>query len=69
MMDLLKDPDSRKPHADSILRQLPKRIGTGLDLDEAVMMEAWGIFYREDWDCQSINQSINQHSINLLQPN
>ncbi|CAI7567912.1 unnamed protein product [Penicillium discolor] len=50
MMELFKDPDSRKPHADFILRQLPKKVDTELDLNEVEMMEAWGIFYREDWD-------------------
>ncbi|CAG8276302.1 unnamed protein product [Penicillium salamii] len=54
MMDFFKDPNSRKPHADSILQQLPKRISTELDLDEAEMMDAWGIFYREDWDWMRI---------------
>lgn len=50
MMELFKDPDSRRPHADFILRQLPKKVDTELDLDEVEMMDAWGIFYREDWD-------------------
>ena len=50
MMELFKDPDSRRPHADFILRQLPKKVDTELDLNEVEMMDAWGIFYREDWD-------------------
>ena len=46
-MELFKDPDSRKPRADSILQQFPKRMNLELDLDEAEMNEAWGIYYRE----------------------
>lgn len=53
-MNFFKDPDSRIPGADWILQQLPKKIGAELDSDEAEMLQAWGIFYREDWDWMRI---------------
>ena len=53
-MDFFKDPDSRKPRANTILQQLPKKITTEVDLDRAEMIEAWGIFFREDWDWMRI---------------
>ncbi|CAG7937924.1 unnamed protein product [Penicillium olsonii] len=50
----LKDPDSRVAGADWILQQLPKKMGAQLDLNKADMSQAWGIFYREDWDWMRI---------------
>jgi hypothetical protein len=50
MMDLFKDPNILKPGAKLILHQLPKKLNTELDLDGPEIMEAWGIFYREDWN-------------------
>jgi hypothetical protein len=54
MMDFFKYPDSRIAGADWILQQLPKKIGAGLDPNRADMSQAWGIFYREDWDWMRI---------------
>ncbi|KAL3468675.1 hypothetical protein BJX99DRAFT_252544 [Aspergillus californicus] len=54
MMNCFKDPDSRKSQADTILQQLPKKMTTEADLDQAEMIEAWGIFFREDWDWKRI---------------
>ncbi|CAG8218453.1 unnamed protein product [Penicillium olsonii] len=54
MMDFFKDPDSRVAGADWILQQLPKKMGAQLDPNKADMSQAWGIFYREDWDWMRI---------------
>jgi hypothetical protein len=54
MMDFFRDPDSRKAGTDWILQQLQKKIGAELASDRADMSQAWGIFYREDWDWMRI---------------
>jgi hypothetical protein len=50
MMDLFKDPEGMKSNVDIILQQLPKKMNGELNSVGAEMMEAWGIFFRDDWN-------------------
>jgi hypothetical protein len=54
MMDFFEDPDSRRPGSDLVMQQLPKKLDTGLTSDGIEITEAWGIFYREEWNWRRI---------------
>ncbi|KAJ5464614.1 uncharacterized protein N7458_000300 [Penicillium daleae] len=54
MMDFFADPDSRVPGSDLVMQQLPKKLDTELTSDGIEVTEAWGIFYREEWNWRRI---------------
>ncbi|KAI7759632.1 hypothetical protein LZL87_014155 [Fusarium oxysporum] len=54
MMDLFTKPEDIKPNSELVLRQLPKWLGGQLPSQCAEMKEAWGIYYKEDWDWTKI---------------
>ncbi|KAJ5389236.1 uncharacterized protein N7496_000304 [Penicillium cataractarum] len=54
MMDFFADPDSRAPGSDLVMQQLPKKLDTERTSDGLEVTEAWGIFYREEWNWKRI---------------
>ncbi|KAI8666162.1 hypothetical protein NCS57_00840200 [Fusarium keratoplasticum] len=54
MMDFFTNPDDIEPDSTLVLRQLPKWTGGNLQTPRAEVVEAWGIYYKEDWDWTKI---------------
>ncbi|SPJ89725.1 uncharacterized protein FTOL_13086 [Fusarium torulosum] len=50
MMDLFNKPEDIEPNSELVLRQLPKWLGGKLPSQCVETKEAWGIYYKEDWD-------------------
>jgi len=53
MMDFFTDPDGVRLDATLVVRQLPKRACGELQF-QSELTEAWGIYYKEDWDWAKI---------------
>ena len=49
-MDFFTDPCGIAPDSTLVFQQLPKRTCPKLELQSSELVEAWGIYYREDWD-------------------
>ncbi|PVH90880.1 hypothetical protein DM02DRAFT_546931 [Periconia macrospinosa] len=54
MMDFFTDPDGIEPNVTLVTQQLPKRICGELRSQSFGLVEAWGIYYKEDWDWAKI---------------
>ena len=54
MMDFFTDPDGIQPDATLVIQQLPKRTCGELRSESFELIEAWGIYYKEDWDWAKI---------------
>jgi hypothetical protein len=54
MMDFFTDPDGIAPDATLVIQQPPKRTCGELQSRSFELMEAWGIYYKEDWDWAKI---------------
>lgn len=54
MMDFFTDPDGLSPHSTLVLDQLPKRTCGELSSDPTELVDAWGVYYKEDWDVVKI---------------
>ncbi|KAB8236421.1 uncharacterized protein BDW43DRAFT_239171 [Aspergillus alliaceus] len=54
MMDLFTYPNCIKPSTTLVVQQLPKRTCGELQSEYIEMKEAWGIYYKEDWDWTKI---------------
>jgi hypothetical protein len=54
MMDYLTDPDGIDPDLSSVLAQLPKHARGELETHPDNLVEAWGIYFRRDWDWSKI---------------
>lgn len=50
MMDFFNNPQYIAPNSTSIVQQLPKRACGKLQNEYINLTEAWGIFYKEDWN-------------------
>lgn len=54
MMDFFTNPDDIELDSTLVLRQLPKRTCGDLQSPCSEAVEAWGIYYKEDWDWAKI---------------
>lgn len=54
MMDFFTNPDDIELDSTLVLRQLPKWTSGNLQTPRAEVIEAWGIYYMEDWDWTKI---------------
>ncbi|GLA05250.1 hypothetical protein AnigIFM60653_005726 [Aspergillus niger] len=54
MMDFFMHPDYIAPNSTLIVQQLPKRACGKLQSEYLSPTEAWGIFYKEDWNWTKI---------------
>lgn len=54
MMDFFSDPDGIDSKAALVIQQLPKRTYGELLTSSYELREAWGIYYKEDWNWAKI---------------
>jgi hypothetical protein len=50
MMDFFTDPENINPNCTLVIEQLPKRTCGELQSPSLELREAWGIYFKEDWD-------------------
>lgn len=50
MMDFFTDPENINPNCTLVIEQLPKRTCGELKSQSFELREAWGIYFKEDWD-------------------
>lgn len=53
-MDFFTNPDDIASDSTLVLRQLPKRTCGDLASECSEVVEAWGIYYKEDWNWRKI---------------
>lgn len=49
-MDFFTDPENINPNCTMVIEQLPKRTCGELKSQSFELREAWGIYFKEDWD-------------------
>ncbi|TQN65537.1 hypothetical protein CSHISOI_09887, partial [Colletotrichum shisoi] len=63
MMDYFTNPDDIPANSTLVLQQLPKRTCGRLSQEEHTeIVEAWGIYYKEDWDWEKIKYFNNVYN-------